>query len=88
MTKYNQIKQQIADLEYDLRRLRDPMYIRMSPTATNGYTTTGLHAKHFGRSKSSPSTATPLVDTIPEKPKPFVGGLSEIIGAAVKKLKK
>lgn len=88
--KYNTLKKQIADLEYDLRRLHDPLYLRMSPNATNSYTNAGLHAKHFIKTKSAVDTISELKNlgsTPPAKSKPFAG-LSQIFEAATKKLKK
>lgn len=30
--QYNNLKRQLAEVEHDLRRLRDPLYIRYAPT--------------------------------------------------------
>lgn len=89
INKYNQLKSQIAEIEYDLRRLHDPLYLRMSPNATNAYTRTGLHAKHFIKTKSAVESVSELKDLggAQPKPKPF-GALSDLIDAAAKKLKK
>lgn len=84
--KYNKLKQQIADVEYDLRRLHDPLYLRMSPNATNTYTKAGLHAKHFLRTKSTADTVGLTDPSSLKATKPFAG-LSEIFAAATKKLK-
>lgn len=86
--KYNKLKAQIADIEYDLRRLHDPLYLRMSPNATNVYTKSGLHAKHFIKTKSGVDSISDLKEIgSQEKPGPF-GTLSGIFEAATKKLKK
>lgn len=84
--KYNKLKQQIADIEYDLRRLHDPLYLRMSPNATNTYTKDGLHAKHFLRTKSLADSIKITDPTTLKANKPFAG-ISQIFAAATKKLK-
>lgn len=86
--KYNKLKTQIAEIEYDLRRLHDPLYLRMSPNATNTYTKSGLHAKHFIKTKSAVDSIHELKDFgSQDKSKPF-GSLSGLLEAATKKLKK
>lgn len=92
ISKYNTLKQQIADVEYDLRRLHDPLYLRMSPNATNSYKTSSLHAKHFNRTKSHASelTVSEMADLASAETKAAsrFGGLTGIFEAATKRFKK
>lgn len=90
INKYNTLKQQIADVEYDLRRLHDPLYLRMSPNATNSYKIDGLHVKHFKRNKTNVTSVSQLADFAAEDVKPTnsFGNLTEILKAATKKFQK
>lgn len=38
MDLYNKLKREAAEVEHDLRRLRDPLYIRYSPTSAPNLT--------------------------------------------------
>lgn len=83
VTKYNQLKEEAHKIEMDLHRLRDPLYLRHSPSASY---------------RLNPTTATTndqLIDmalaTNPgdiSSKKPLTERLASILETTAKKLKK
>lgn len=51
---YNQLKREVAEVEHDLRRLRDPLYVRYSPTSAPNLTDNStILSKQHGFSNST-----------------------------------
>lgn len=59
---YNQLKREVAEVEHDLRRLRDPLYVRYSPTSAPNLTDNSsiLASKHSGFSNMTKQQPTTL----------------------------
>lgn len=62
--EYNRLKKEVVEIEYDLRRLRDPLFVRSSPkTSYSTYlsappTTAAQHSDQlFQRAMTQPSIA-------------------------------
>lgn len=56
---YNQLKREVAEVEHDLRRLRDPLYVRYSPTSAPNLTDNSsiLSKQHgFSNTTKQPNT--------------------------------
>lgn len=51
---YNQLKREVAEVEHDLRRLRDPLYTRYSPTSAPNLTNNSpIHSQQHGFSNTT-----------------------------------
>lgn len=88
LDEYNRLKAEAAQIESDLRRLRDPLFLRSPPTSTPTTTTlltTDQAEKDrlFQTALSSPAVA---VDASNQQP-PFTQRLANIFQSATKKLK-
>ncbi|XP_037044499.1 calcium uniporter protein, mitochondrial isoform X2 [Bradysia coprophila] len=60
---YNQLKREVAEVEHDLRRLRDPLYVRYSPTSAPNLTDNSsiLSKQHgFSNTTKQPNTLKSL----------------------------
>lgn len=87
--EYNRLKAQAAQIENDLKRLRDPLFLRSAPPAstTPGLFPTGQTEKDrlFQTALTSPTVAA--LDAASSKPT-FTQRLATIFQSATKKLKK
>lgn len=85
---YNRMKQEAARIENDLKRLHDPLYLRMSPTSSYSIYTAGQTEKDrlFQTALGSPTVAA--LDKQTKTTIPISQRLAGFFGAAAKKLKK
>lgn len=85
--QYNNLRRQVAEVEYDLQRLRDPLYLRVSPTiygtsSVSKLASSSSLASSFARSSQfSPNLPA-------SKKSSLLSSASEIIVSAAKKFKK
>lgn len=56
ITEYNRLKQEAAKIETDLRRIRDPLYLRAAPAASTALYMTEKD-RLFQQALTSPSVA-------------------------------
>lgn len=81
--QYNNLRRQVADVEYDLQRLRDPLYLRVSPTV---YGTSSV--SKLGSSSSSSVTPSKFSPNLPTSKKTLLSSAGDIIESATKIFKK
>lgn len=56
---YNQLKREAAEVEHDLRRIRDPLYTRYSPTSAPNLTNNSpIHSKQHDSSNTTKKLTT------------------------------
>lgn len=87
LEEYNKIKREIAEIEYDLRRLRDPLYMHLpgSPPTSPNYSKTEIeYSKKLEAIMKDTENLASIGAGIPSKPSKF----SSLLEMAAKRLKK
>lgn len=93
VVRYNQLKEEAHDIENDLRRLHDPLYLRHSPTSSSKFTPFSLTGS---TTSTGATTKEQLVDMAlnAKNPgelgakKPLTERLASILATTAQKLKK
>lgn len=84
--QYNNLKRQVAEVEYDLRRLRDPLYVRHSPSSASTIPNQFIDNAILPPSSPSSSLSGNLLNnSLLNDPKKKI---TSILDAAAKKFKK
>lgn len=86
--QYNNLRRQISEIEHDLKRLRDPLYLRLSPTQNKSmfYDDNSFTLNSDKHKTSDNSIKNSISNVIKRNKDKF--DISDIFESATKKFKK
>lgn len=91
VVRYNQLKEEAHDIQSDLRRLNDPLYLRHTPTSSSKFTPFSLTSASTGATTKEQLVDIALNAKNPGElgaKKPLTERLASILATTAQKLKK